>query len=96
MKRLLLIGWDSADWKLIHPLLDKSYLPGVANLVEGGASGNLTTLAPQLSPMLWTSIGQVKQVFRSACGQLLFCSQPSIADEKIKRFVHGFTIKEPA
>jgi hypothetical protein len=21
-KKLLLVGWDSADWKIIHPLLD--------------------------------------------------------------------------
>ena len=57
------MGGDCADWKLIHPLLDKSYLPGVANLVEGGASGNLTTLAPQLSPMLWTSIATGKMAY---------------------------------
>ena len=59
-KRLLLVGWDSADWKLIHPLLDRGRLPAVAGLVEGGTAGNLTTLEPQLSPMLWTSIATGK------------------------------------
>ena len=62
-KRLLLIGWDSADWKLIHPLLDEGKLPGVAWLVEGGVSGNLATLEPQLSPMLWTSIATGKMAY---------------------------------
>jgi predicted AlkP superfamily phosphohydrolase/phosphomutase/tetratricopeptide (TPR) repeat protein len=62
-KRLLLIGWDSADWKLIHPLLDAGKLPGVARLVEGGISGNLATLEPQLSPMLWTSIATGKMAY---------------------------------
>ena len=62
-KRLLLVGWDSADWKLIHPLLDRGELPGVAKLVEGGISGNLTTLEPQLSPMLWTSIATGKMAY---------------------------------
>jgi predicted AlkP superfamily phosphohydrolase/phosphomutase/tetratricopeptide (TPR) repeat protein len=62
-KRLLLIGWDSADWKLIHPLLDEGKLPGVSRLVEGGISGNLATLEPQLSPMLWTSIATGKMAY---------------------------------
>ncbi len=62
-KRLLLIGWDSADWKLIHPLLEEGKLPGVAQLIEGGVSGNLATLEPQLSPMLWTSIATGKMAY---------------------------------
>ena len=62
-KKLLLVGWDSADWKIIHPLLDAGALPGVARLVESGVSGNLTTLEPQLSPMLWTSIATGKMAY---------------------------------
>ena len=62
-KRLLLIGWDSADWKIIHPLLDEGKLPGVQHLVNGGISGNLATLEPQLSPMLWTSIATGKMAY---------------------------------
>jgi predicted AlkP superfamily phosphohydrolase/phosphomutase/tetratricopeptide (TPR) repeat protein len=68
-KRLLLIGWDSADWKIMHPLLDAGQLPGVAHLVEGGISGNLVTLEPQLSPMLWTSIATGKMAYHhGVCG----------------------------
>jgi tetratricopeptide (TPR) repeat protein len=62
-RRLLLVGWDSADWKIIHPLLDAGVMPAVARLVEHGASGNLTTLEPQLSPMLWTSIATGKMAY---------------------------------
>jgi predicted AlkP superfamily phosphohydrolase/phosphomutase/tetratricopeptide (TPR) repeat protein len=62
-KRLLLIGWDSADWKIIHPLLDQGKLPALKRLVEGGISGNLATLEPQLSPMLWTSIATGKMAY---------------------------------
>jgi len=62
-QRLLLVGWDSADWKIIHPLLDAGELPGLARLVESGTSGNLTTLEPQLSPMLWTSIATGKMAY---------------------------------
>lgn len=62
-KRLLLVGWDSADWKLINPLLKAGKLPGVRYLLQGGIQGNLTTLEPQLSPMLWTSIATGKMAY---------------------------------
>jgi tetratricopeptide (TPR) repeat protein len=62
-KRLLLVGWDSADWKLIHPLMDAGAMPTLEKLVNSGTSGNLTTLEPQLSPMLWTSIATGKMAY---------------------------------
>lgn len=62
-KKLLLVGWDSADWKIMHPLVDAGKLPVVAHLVNHGVSGNLTTVEPQLSPMLWTSIATGKMAY---------------------------------
>jgi predicted AlkP superfamily phosphohydrolase/phosphomutase/tetratricopeptide (TPR) repeat protein len=62
-KRLLLVGWDSADWKLINPLMDAGAMPTLEKLVNSGTSGNLTTLEPQLSPMLWTSIATGKMAY---------------------------------
>ena len=38
-KRVLLVGWDAADWKVIHPLLDAGKLPALARLVATGAIG---------------------------------------------------------
>lgn len=62
-KRLLLVGWDSADWKIIQPLVDAGQMPALQLLLEQGTSGNLTTLEPQLSPMLWTSIATGKHAY---------------------------------
>jgi tetratricopeptide (TPR) repeat protein len=62
-KRLLLVGWDAADWKLIHPLLDAGAMPATWHLVETGVCGNLATLEPELSPMLWTSIATGKHAY---------------------------------
>ena len=62
-RKLLLVGWDSADWKIIQPLVDSGAMPGMARIVEAGVSGNLTTLEPQLSPMLWTSIATGKMPY---------------------------------
>jgi predicted AlkP superfamily phosphohydrolase/phosphomutase/tetratricopeptide (TPR) repeat protein len=62
-KKLLLIGWDSADWKIIRPLIEGGELPVLAQLLKNGVSGNLTTLEPVLSPMLWTSIATGKHAY---------------------------------
>ena len=55
-KKVLLIGWDAADWKIINPLLDQGLMPTLEDLVNHGVIGNLATLHPILSPMLWNSI----------------------------------------
>lgn len=62
--RVLLIGWDAADWKIIHSLVDAGKMPNMANFIEDGVIGNLATLYPQLSPMLWTSIATGKRPFK--------------------------------
>ena len=61
--KLLLVGWDSADWKIMRPLIDAGTLPGIASLLQRGVSGTMTTLEPQLSPMLWTSIATGKMAY---------------------------------
>jgi predicted AlkP superfamily phosphohydrolase/phosphomutase len=55
-RRLLVVGWDSADWKIINPLLASGQMPMLAKLLSNGVRGNLATLEPSLSPMLWTTI----------------------------------------
>jgi predicted AlkP superfamily phosphohydrolase/phosphomutase/Tfp pilus assembly protein PilF len=59
-RRVVLIGWDAADWKIIHPLLDGGSMPNLRKLVERGAMGNIATLDPPMSPLLWTSIATGK------------------------------------
>ncbi len=59
-KKVLLIGWDAADWKIISPMLDAGLLPTLNKFVEQGVMGNLATLDPPLSPILWTSIATGK------------------------------------
>ena len=58
--KVLLIGWDAADWKVINPLLDSGQMPALQKIVENGTIGNIMTLEPPLSPMLWTSIATGK------------------------------------
>jgi predicted AlkP superfamily phosphohydrolase/phosphomutase/tetratricopeptide (TPR) repeat protein len=60
-RKVLLIGWDAADWKVINPLMDAGKMPALEKLVNNGIIGNLATLDPPLSPMLWTSIATGKR-----------------------------------
>src|SRR3982750_4875797 len=61
MRRLLLVGWDAADWKVIDPLLTKGEMPHLAGVLRDGVRGNLATINPPLSPMVWTSIATGKR-----------------------------------
>lgn len=60
VKKLLFIGWDAADWKVINPMLEKGHMPALKGLIERGVSGNIATLDPPFSPMLWTTIATGK------------------------------------
>ena len=53
-RKILLIGWDAADWKVAMPLIDAGKMPNLAKLIEEGICGNIATLQPVLSPILWT------------------------------------------
>ena len=55
-KKVLLIGWDAADWKVIMPLIKEGKMPTLAKFISEGVHGKIKTLDPPLSPMLWTSM----------------------------------------
>lgn len=63
-RKVLVIGWDAADWKAIDPLLDAGLMPNLERMVSGGVRGRLATLDPPLSPMLWTSIATGKRPYK--------------------------------
>lgn len=63
-KRVLLIGWDAADWKLIDQYMAEGEMPYMRQFLERGACGNLATLRPVLSPMLWNSIATGKRPYK--------------------------------
>lgn len=59
-EKILLVGWDAADWNIITPLLAQNKMPNLQKLINTGSSGTIQTLQPALSPMLWTSIATGK------------------------------------
>ena len=70
-RRVLLIGWDAADWKMIDRLVAQGLMPNTARLLRHGVRGNIASLTPMLSPLLWTSIATGKHADRH--GVLGFC-----------------------
>lgn len=55
-RKVLLIGWDGADWKIINNLVSKGLMPSIQSLMQEGVYGNIATLDPPFSPMLWTTV----------------------------------------
>lgn len=58
--KVLLIGWDAADWKIIGPLLAKGEMPSLKSLIDRGVYGNMSTMNPPYSPMLWSTVATGK------------------------------------
>lgn len=51
--RVLIIGWDGADWKVLQPMLDAGELPNLAALIERGAHGDCLSSVPSHSWCAW-------------------------------------------
>lgn len=58
--KVLLIGWDAADWKIIGPLIAKGQMPALKKIIDNGVYGNMSTMNPPYSPMLWTTVATGK------------------------------------
>ncbi len=59
--RLLLVGWDAADWRILHPLIDAGELPALRRIVEAGASGQLLGTQPLVPVAQWATIAAGKR-----------------------------------
>ena len=42
-RKILLVGWDAADWRIATPLLDRGQMPHLARFVEQGVMGDLAS-----------------------------------------------------
>jgi tetratricopeptide (TPR) repeat protein len=58
--KVAILGLDGADWQIIDPLIARGQLPNLARLKSRGAWGNLKSMHPMLSPLLWTSVATGK------------------------------------
>lgn len=54
--RVVLIGIDGLGWSAVDPLVEAGEMPNLARLLARGASADLETVEPVVSPVVWTSI----------------------------------------
>jgi predicted AlkP superfamily phosphohydrolase/phosphomutase len=55
MTRVLLIGWDGADWRILDPLLERGDLPNLKALIDRGQKDVLRSTIPTHSWAAWPS-----------------------------------------
>jgi predicted AlkP superfamily phosphohydrolase/phosphomutase len=55
MSRVLLVGWDGADWRILDPMLEEGILPNLASLIDRGSRGVLKSTTPNHSWSAWPS-----------------------------------------
>ena len=55
MERVLVVGWDGADWEIVDDLIGRGLLPTAAAMVSEGASGTLMSTTPTHSWSAWAS-----------------------------------------
>lgn len=60
-KRVLLIGWDAADWQMIDPIMARGQMPNLRRFLDEGVRASIATLNPIISPILWNSIATGKR-----------------------------------
>jgi predicted AlkP superfamily phosphohydrolase/phosphomutase/tetratricopeptide (TPR) repeat protein len=59
-RKILILGWDAADWEVIDQLIAKGKMKTLAGLLQKGVRSAIQTLDPPISPMLWTTIATGK------------------------------------
>jgi predicted AlkP superfamily phosphohydrolase/phosphomutase len=52
----LFVGFDTACWEYLNPLLKLGRLPTIQRLIDYGSSGILESTLPALTPTAWSSI----------------------------------------
>jgi predicted AlkP superfamily phosphohydrolase/phosphomutase len=55
MSRVLLVGWDGADWRILDPMLEAGVLPNLRALIDKGQRGVLRSTIPTHSWAAWPS-----------------------------------------
>ena len=54
--KVMVLGLDGATWDILEPLAAEGLLPNLARLRKAGASGELGSVFPPLSPVAWTGV----------------------------------------
>jgi predicted AlkP superfamily phosphohydrolase/phosphomutase len=53
--KVVVIGLDGADWRILQPYLDQGMMPNLAQLIEAGIHGDLRSTIPTNSSVAWNT-----------------------------------------
>jgi predicted AlkP superfamily phosphohydrolase/phosphomutase len=55
-KRVIVLGWDSADFDLIAPWVSDGYMPNLKEVMDTSKHGRLRSVYPPVTPIAWSTI----------------------------------------
>lgn len=55
-RKVLVLGLDGLDWDLVLPWVEGGSMPNLARLLRAGTWGEMETIVPMLSPLIWTTV----------------------------------------
>jgi predicted AlkP superfamily phosphohydrolase/phosphomutase len=55
-QKVLVLGLDGLDWDLVLPWVRSGKMPNLGRLLNAGSWGEMETLVPTLSPLIWTTV----------------------------------------
>ncbi len=76
--KVMILGFDGADWDFIEPLMAKGYLPHFKKLREEGAWARLRSMKPTLSAVIWTTIATGKSMEKHGIVDWLYVKRHNI------------------
>ena len=53
--KVLVIGWDGADWGLLHPMMSAGVLPNLEAFLKKALTGDLLSTIPPATASAWSS-----------------------------------------
>jgi tetratricopeptide (TPR) repeat protein len=62
--KLLLVGWDTASWSAVRPLVERGWMPQLHRLLSEGAAGELRSVRPAEPIAIWMSIATGKRPWK--------------------------------
>jgi len=54
-KKVWVVGWDGATWRILRPLMEAGQLPNLGELVQRSAWGELQSTRPPVTATAWSS-----------------------------------------
>ena len=76
--KVIVLGFDGANWETIEPLIEAGKLPYLRQLRESSAWAPLTTFKPTKSPVIWTSIATGKSMLKHGILDFVYMEQNDI------------------